>query len=89
MDKIDIRDLIIRTLKENSEEINNVEIVEQTAFLRISEAIVKNLSIPNVSQQRELFLDLLRFNEEYFEKSNCEWLSEEVLDEWLKSKNCC
>ncbi len=48
----------------------------------------KALVINGVSQQRELFLDLLRFNEEYFEKSNCEWLSEEVLDEWLKSKNC-
>lgn len=48
----------------------------------------EQLRLYNVSQQRELFLDLLRFNEEYFEKSHCEWLSEEVLDEWLKSKNC-
>ena len=48
----------------------------------------EQLTIHSVSHQRELFLDLLRFNEEYFEKGNCEWLNEEVLDEWLKSKNC-
>ena len=38
MDKIDIRDLIVRTLKENSEEINSVEIVEQTSFLKIADS---------------------------------------------------
>lgn len=64
MDKIDIRDLIIRTLKENSVQENSSSlkrIVDEDDFLEIAESVVKNLPIYVIMQQRELLLAFMEF----------------------------
>lgn len=63
MDKIDIRDMILRTFKENKIEVDNFnDAVFEDDFLKVAETIVKNLPIYVVMQQRELlvaFLEML------------------------------
>jgi len=64
MDKIDIRDLIIRTLKENSVQENSSSLkmlVEDTDFEYIANEVVENLPIYVVMQQRELLLAFMEF----------------------------
>jgi hypothetical protein len=48
----------------------------------------KQLHIPVVSQQRELFLELLEFVDNDLEQTTCEWLNEQFVDEFINSKNC-
>jgi len=58
MDKIDIKDMILRTLKENKIEVDNFnDAVFEDDFLKVAETIVKNLPIYVVMQQRELLIN--------------------------------
>ena len=62
MDKIDIRDLILRTLKANEIEIESstgfeFNTVISEDYLKIAETIVENLPIYVVMQQRELLIN--------------------------------
>ena len=65
MDKIDIRDLILRTLKENEagliDQNNYVKAVKNDYYLQVAESVVENLPIYVVMQQRELLLAFLEF----------------------------
>jgi hypothetical protein len=65
MDKIDIRDMILRTLKENKIEVDNFnDAVFEDDFLKVAETIVKNLPIYVVMQQRELLIAFAKYMEE-------------------------
>lgn len=49
---------------------------------------IKQLQLGVVSQQRELFLELLEFIDNDLEQTTCEWLNEQFVDEFINSKNC-
>ena len=62
MDKIDIRDQILRTLKANKSEVDNFnDAVFEDDFLKVSESIVKNLPIYVVMQQSELLIAFQKY----------------------------
>ena len=85
MDKIDIRDLIIRTLKENSVQENSSSLkmlVEDTDFEFIADEVVEKLPIYVVMQQRELLIALLKWlGDGYNLDKNAESIADEFLEE--------
>lgn len=65
MDKIDIRDQILRTFKEKGFDEQNCSFFKEEDIVEIAETIVENLPICVVMQQRELlvaFADWLQYN---------------------------
>ena len=66
MDKIDIRDYILRILNDNKSEVDNFnDAVFEQDFLKVAEFIVENLPIYVVMQQRELlyaFVSTMEFD---------------------------
>lgn len=66
MDKIDIRDLIVRDLKENEFGTtdqcgNELRVVEDCDFVEIAERIVENLPIYVIMQQSELLIAFQKY----------------------------
>ena len=62
MDKIDIRDLILRELKKEEIQVDNYnDAVFTHDYLKVANSIVKKLPIYVVAQQRELLLAFLEF----------------------------
>lgn len=87
MDKIDIRDLIVRDLKENEfgttdQTGNELRVVEDCDFVEIAERIVENLPIYVVMQHRE---QLLAFAEFLYEGHDKE-IEAKIVDDYLNSK---
>ncbi len=92
MDKIDIRDLIVRILKENEfgttdQTGNELRVVEDCDFVDIAESVVKNLPIYVVMQQRELLLDYEIYNASEDDKENNMKYLENLVDTYL-ANNC-
>lgn len=92
MDKTDIRDLIVRELKNNSfgttdQTGNELKVVEDCDFVDIAENIVKNLPIYVVMQQRELLLAFTKhmYKQHWFKSKG--WLIDEI-KEFLEANNC-
>ena len=56
MDKIDIRDQILRTFKEKGFDEQNCGFFKEEDIIDIAESIVENLPIYVVMQQRELLI---------------------------------
>lgn len=62
MDKIDIRDLILRELKKEEIQVDNYnDAVFKHDYVKVAESIVENLPIYVVMQQRELLLAFMEF----------------------------
>jgi len=88
MDRIDIRDLIIRELKQNSVDessSSNNKIIDNTDFEFIAESIVEKLPIYVVMQQRELLVSLIKWFRTdglYYSQT-----PEQIVDKFLET-NC-
>ncbi len=65
MDKIDIRDLIIRELKKEEIQVDKYnDAVFKHDYLKVAESVVEKLPIYVVSQQRELLIAFAKYMEE-------------------------
>lgn len=88
MDKIDIRDLILRTLKENEaglvDQSNYVKAVKSDYYLQVAESVVENLPIYVVMQQRELLIALLKW---LGDGHNLDKNAEKIADEFLEENS--
>ena len=88
MDKIDIRDLILRELKQNSVDENsssNNKIIDNTDFEFIAESIVEKLPIYVVMQQRELLIALVKHINTYLDSED--GFNNGIVDEFM-AINC-
>ena len=83
MDKIDIRDLILRELKKEEMQVDNYnDAVFTHDYLKVANSIVKKLPIYVVMQQRELLIALLKWlGDGYNLDKNAEKIADKFLEE--------
>ena len=83
MDKIDIRDLILRELKKEEIQVDNYnDAVFTHDYLKVANSIVKKLPIYVVMQQRELLIALLKWlGDGYNLDKNAEKIADKFLEE--------
>ena len=91
MDKIDIRDLIVRTLRENQfftldYKDDDIKCVESKDFLKIAESIVENLPIYVIMKQRDMLIDFCNKAEDNAKAYEHLIPSDDFIDKYLKDK---
>lgn len=87
MDKIDIRDLILRELKKEEIQVDNYnDAVFTHDYLKVANSIVKKLPIYVVMQQRELLIALLKWLGDGY---NLDKNAEKIADKFLEENTYC
>lgn len=87
MDKIDIRDLILRELKKEEMQVDNYnDAVFTHDYLKVANSIVKKLPIYVVMQQRELLIALLKWLGDGY---NLDKNAEKIADKFLEENTYC